>query len=81
MRAKLLKRYEKIRDNEGNGGPHFYKISIRNNGYLFVKLALDAYYQENITSSDLSNYLGIKLKHLPNIEQTLNDRLKDTIKQ
>jgi len=28
-----------------------------------------AYHQEAITSADLSNYLGLKLKHLPKVEQ------------
>jgi len=37
-------------------------------GKFYTNLVLAGYHQEKITSSALSEYLGIKLKHLPKIE-------------
>ncbi|HIE32376.1 MAG TPA: hypothetical protein EYP67_08410 [Methanosarcinales archaeon] len=46
-------------------------MAISRAGRAFVKLVLDSYYQEKITSSDLSDYLGVKLTHLPKIEDKM----------
>ena len=46
--------------------PH-YKV-INRVGRLFVKLILSNYRQDNITASDVSEFLDVKLKHLPKIE-------------
>ena len=45
-----------------------YTWAINSAGLSFVRLVLNSYYQEKITSSDLSDYLEIRLKHLPMIE-------------
>jgi Zn-dependent peptidase ImmA (M78 family) len=45
-----------------------YLKAISGAGLTFVRLVLNGYHQEKITSSDLSDYLEIKLKHLPKIE-------------
>ncbi len=42
----------------------------RTSGYGLKKPVLDSYYQERITSRDVSEYLGIRLKHLATIEET-----------
>lgn len=44
-------------------------IRVRDLGKLYVRTMVTAYHQEAITSADLSNYLGMKLKHLPKVEQ------------
>lgn len=41
---------------------------ISHAGGTFVQLVLSAYHARRITASTLSNYLGVKLKHLPAIE-------------
>ncbi|MDO9533841.1 MAG: XRE family transcriptional regulator [Bacillota bacterium] len=51
--------------------PYFRKV-LRNNGTAYTNLVLSAYYNEAISSRDLSNFLGgIKLDHIPAIEQAL----------
>ena len=41
--------------------------TVRASGTRYTRLMLDAYDREAITSSDLADYLGVKLKHLPEI--------------
>ena len=38
-------------------------------GRSFVKLVLLSYYQDRITSRDVSEYLGVRLKHMARIEE------------
>jgi|CXWL01.1.fsa_nt_gi Zn-dependent peptidase ImmA (M78 family) len=38
-------------------------------GAYFTRLVLDSYYRDRITSSDLADYLEVRLKHLPKIEE------------
>lgn len=46
-------------------------------GRLFVRLVLQGYYQEKITSSDLSDFLSVRLNHLPKIEQAVGVTASD----
>ena len=41
-------------------------------GHLFVRVALSNYYQDNITGSDLSDLLQLRMKHLPKLEEILD---------
>lgn len=50
--------------------PHHTKV-ISTIGKFYTNLVLAGYHQEKITSSTLSEYLGIKLKHLPKIENAM----------
>lgn len=50
------------------------KKCIRENGIPFVSLVLDAQRQKEITYSDVADYLAIRLKHLPKIEEILQAR-------
>jgi Zn-dependent peptidase ImmA (M78 family)/DNA-binding XRE family transcriptional regulator len=45
------------------------QMAISAAGRAFVRLVLDNYYRENITSSDVADFLNVKLKHLGEIEQ------------
>lgn len=47
--------------------PQYIKV-ISSSGHHFVRLVLNGYYKEKITSSDVSDFLGIRLKHMPEIE-------------
>jgi Zn-dependent peptidase ImmA (M78 family) len=47
-------------------------------GALFVRLVLSSYHQEKITANDLSRYLEVRLKHVPNIEQAVFRRGRAT---
>ncbi|MCJ7563848.1 MAG: XRE family transcriptional regulator [Candidatus Aminicenantes bacterium] len=45
---------------------------VANSGRSYTGLVLRTYYQEKITACTVSNYLDVKLKHLPNIEAAIN---------
>jgi len=50
----------------------FYLRIISSNGRNLTRLVLNTYYQEKISLSEVSDYLGIKLKHLPKIEKEMS---------
>ena len=45
--------------------------AVRTLGQPFIRLILDAYYNDRITTSDLSEYIGVRIKHIPDIEGLL----------
>lgn len=57
------------RPGSGFESPAVKVVSIDGQG--FVKLVLECYHHGNITLSDASSYLGVRIKHLPTIEQRL----------
>ena len=38
-------------------------------GRPFVRMLLDTYYTNRMTLSELSGYLGLKVQHIPKLEQ------------
>jgi len=70
-RHEFRKRYEMINKEPKKGFPPPDTMAISRAGRAFVKLVLDSYYQEKITSSDLSDYLGVKLTHISKIEDKI----------
>lgn len=54
---------------EGFATPDVLAVSYA--GRMFVQLVLDSYHQEKITTSDVSDYLEVKVKHLENIEKAV----------
>ncbi|MBE9580364.1 MAG: ImmA/IrrE family metallo-endopeptidase [Proteobacteria bacterium] len=70
-RHEFRKRYELISKKPRDGFPPPDTMAISRAGRAFVKLVLDSYYQEKITSSDLSDYLDVKLTHLSKIEDKI----------
>jgi Zn-dependent peptidase ImmA (M78 family) len=44
---------------------------VKRLGEFYVGLVLDAYRNETITAGDLSDFLGVQLKHVPEIEQVM----------
>lgn len=61
--------YETRRERPRAGFPPPYRSAISSAGRLFIRLVLENYYQENITASDLSDFLNIRLKHMGQIER------------
>jgi Zn-dependent peptidase ImmA (M78 family)/transcriptional regulator with XRE-family HTH domain len=58
---------------EGSTGrPPVAVMAVRDVGKPFARLVVDAYRSDAITGSDLSEYLGVRLKHLPAIEARLS---------
>jgi Zn-dependent peptidase ImmA (M78 family) len=53
---------------EGGPVPEPKKVLSRS-GRLFTRLVLRAYHMERITTADVSEYLGLRAKHLPKLEQ------------
>ncbi len=68
-REDYLQRYAGGKPAEGFASPSV--LAVRNLGRQFVRVVVDAYRQEAITSADLSELLGVRLKHLPKIEQAV----------
>ncbi len=70
-RAEYLDEYEAraaaAEEEEARGFAPFYRIVVRNNGRRYTQLVLEALKREQITPADVSDYLGVRLKHLENI--------------
>ena len=66
-RKQFLEEYSKPKSA---GGPvPYYRIGMRNNGIAYTRLVFRAYYDEYITTADVSDYLGVKVKHLKDMER------------
>ncbi len=70
-REEFLEEYRKMSEMKKEGFVPPDVKSISNSGLTFTRLVIDGYNNERITSSDLSDYLNIRLKHLPKINSTL----------
>jgi Zn-dependent peptidase ImmA (M78 family)/DNA-binding XRE family transcriptional regulator len=46
-------------------------LAVSRAGNLFVRLVLDGYRNEVITSNDAAEYLGVQVKHFPKIEEAV----------
>jgi Zn-dependent peptidase ImmA (M78 family) len=57
------------RPAEGFAPPHQMAISAV--GPFFARLVLSSYYQEHITASEVSDFLEVRLRHLPKIEASV----------
>jgi Zn-dependent peptidase ImmA (M78 family) len=68
-REDYRKAYAAGKPTEGFASPSV--LAVRDLGRQFVRVVVDAYRQEAITSADLSEFLGVRLKHLPKIEQAM----------
>lgn len=70
-RPEFLQAYarQKAKDKEKKGGPTYYQMYFRDNGFPFVRTVLGAYYEERATLRDVTNYLGVRVKNLPRIER------------
>lgn len=47
------------------------RIAVSTAGPFFVRLVLNSYHQEKITSNDLASFLEVRLKHIPKIEHAV----------
>ncbi|MGH7193451.1 MAG: ImmA/IrrE family metallo-endopeptidase, partial [Candidatus Saccharimonadales bacterium] len=71
-RNQLQRDYEKRQKNEGFVTPSADAVSTA--GKPFVRLVLGAYNDDRLTTSDVSDYLGVKLKHLDKIRNDHHQR-------
>ena len=74
-REQFTAEYEALskRKKKSAGGPTPDKIAVARSGYHFTRLVLNSYYNETITASDVSEYLDVRLRHVPAIEATVFD--------
>ena len=56
--------------HSGDGG-HFYRTTVRNNGYSYTRLVLEAQSRSVISLGDACDFLNIKVNHMPGIERVL----------
>lgn len=71
MRQKYRRRYATAvakQREKGTGGPPPHRMRVRDLGRPFVRMVLDAYYQDQINTSEVADYLGVKVNSLPKIE-------------
>jgi Zn-dependent peptidase ImmA (M78 family)/DNA-binding XRE family transcriptional regulator len=68
-RRQFQKEYRRLSERQPDGFVPPYRKALSNAGPTFTRLVLNSYYQENITSSDLSDFLSVKLKHMGKIER------------
>lgn len=47
----------------------FPRMQVRDLGRPYVRLVFEAYHARAISTADISDYLGVQLKHLPRIEE------------
>lgn len=48
-------------------------LAVSNAGRKFVQLVLDSYHRDKITTSDVSDYLEVKVRHFDNIEKAIRN--------
>lgn len=68
-REELLKEYEEAAKRPRFGRSTPASKAVGRLGLLFTRLVLDAYHQETISASTVSDYLDIRLKHLGAVEK------------
>ena len=74
MQAKWKEDWERRQDSSrsaSGGGPAYHTKFVRCHGARFVSTVLDAYDQDVIHASQLSEYLDTKLKHIEGIRENL----------
>lgn len=72
-RHRFLQEYRERRNQrEGFAPPDVQAVAAA--GHTFVRLVLDNYYSEQITSRDVSELLDVRLKHLAKIEEKVFGR-------
>jgi Zn-dependent peptidase ImmA (M78 family) len=68
------RRLAERKKKESAGGPPPSVMAVRNLGRPYIKLVLTAYSRERIDLSTVSDYLGVKIRHLPRIESLVYGR-------
>lgn len=62
----------KKKQKDHPGGPPPYRMVIRGNGRSYTGMVLSAFRDKQITLSDVSDYLGMRVKHLREVEHALS---------
>jgi hypothetical protein len=71
-RIEWMKKEKKPKSPKGKGIKRdIPKECLQRNGEPLTSLVLDSYRNDRITTSDVADYLGIRVKHIPRIERLL----------
>lgn len=77
-RQQFLEEHRRKEDKkEGFAPPD--RIAVSTAGPAFVRLVLKSFYEERITSSEVSDYLEVRLKWMPRIEEAVLGRRQDVL--
>lgn len=66
--AQLRDEYAALSARPQEGFPPPYRAAVSTAGPLFVRLVLNSYHTDQITASDVADFLDVRLKHLSKIE-------------
>ena len=67
--AQRAEERRRAKEDERGGFVPLDVMRVRDLGKPFVRMVLDAYDRRSITASTLSDYLGVKLRHVPKIAE------------
>lgn len=76
-RAQYAREFQQIKErekekSEGKSIPrNMPRETVANFGRPLIRLILENYHQDRISLSEVSGYLGVKVRHLPGIEQQI----------
>ena len=70
-RRQFIAEYAQRAAQQPEGFAPHHRVQISGAGPLFTQLVVDAFNRERITASDVSDFLSIRVKHLPEIERDL----------
>jgi len=68
MREEFLCQYKHVRDCSTAPIISYEKRVVNSLGKAYIELVLGSYYENRIFLSNVSDYLGVRIKHLPAIE-------------
>lgn len=70
-RRQFIAEYAQRAAQQPEGFAPHHRVQISGAGPLFTQLVVEAFNRERITASDVSDFLSIRVKHLPEIERDL----------
>ena len=73
-RAQYQREYEARKERRAGGFAKPSQAVFSSAGPLYVSLVMGAYNSDRITANDLSEYLNVRLQHVPEIEEELARR-------
>jgi len=74
-RDEYLKRYAEMVRRKSSAPIPQPVLVLSRAGLSFTQLVLEGYHQDRLTLRDVSNYLNVNLKHLPEIERRVTKRV------
>lgn len=79
VREYLQKKKQELRDRKRKTGKSFgptpAAIVVKTSGPRFVNIVLDSYNSEKISLADVSEFLGLRVKHLPKLRKMSSTRV------